>query len=309
MHKIKIIAATALIAPLSLSAETQKDRLDTLMLKPLPGQLISKTSYYQADKEFNELNSSFTAYDAKTLTDKNYTEILDYGINEKLNIFTILEYSKEETSTKGSSSVEDYDGFENPIFALKYRQFNLEDHGFDFDIMLPISFDLVDSEAADASSHVTGTVADGRDTIALRLDLGKYYGDFGILFGAGVEYKDDKSTYNSSTNSNDTASSSTDYSYGVELQYVQAVYSVNLNLTKQNLGSYRDENNYKYSFDTVTAYSIKLNYSPKPSDYLFSFKYENIDAGNLGIDSASLSGNAYTDIEYEAYTLMYTYSF
>ena len=57
MHKIKIIAATALIAPLSLSAETQKDRLDTLMLKPLPGQLISKTSYYQADKEFNELNS------------------------------------------------------------------------------------------------------------------------------------------------------------------------------------------------------------------------------------------------------------
>ena len=309
MCLFNFIVSIFLIFSYQSKAEETKDRLDTLMLKPIAGQLIVKTSYITDKKEFSEVNSGYTDYNDKELSTDTMSLILDYGINEKLNVFLLTEYKKEETTGLGSSDIEESDGLENPIFAFKYRHLTQEQHGYDFDIMVPVSFDIIDSEAADASNHVTGTIADGRDTIGLRFDLGKYQGDFGYLLAAGIEYKDDKSTYNETTTSYETATASRDYSFGFEIQYIQPIYSINFSIAKQYLGSYRDQDDIKYSFDDITSYSLKFNYSKKPEDYLISIILDKADAGNIEAYTSLINADAIKDIKSETITVMYTHSF
>lgn len=304
----KIILTTVSLSSINTVSHAN-DRLDTLMLKPTTGQLITKLSYTQSEKDFSEYVLGAPSYDSKELKTKTGSVTFDYGYNEKLNLFVIADYTAEDTTTFGSSEVAKSDGFENPLFGLKYRFVAEETKGFNFDVMVPFSFDIIDSEAADASTHVTGTVADGRDTVGLRLDAGKYYGDFGVLLSAGAEYKDDKKTYDTSSGTNNTATSSTDYTVGVEIQYVQPLYSVNLSYAQKYVGSYRDEDNSKFNFDDISVYLAKVSYSDNPTDYSISLSWSKADAGNIEAVTSLGTVDYFKDIDSETWTIMYMKSF
>lgn len=305
-NKLNLIT---IVSSLMVSNAFAEERLDTLMLKPATGQLITKLSYTQSKKDFSEYVLGAPSYDSKELKTKTGSVTFDYGYNDKLNVFVISDYTTEDTTTFGSSEVAKSDGFENPLFGLKYRFLEEETQGFNFDVMVPFSFDMIDSEAADASTHVTGTVADGRDTVGIRLDAGKYYGDIGVLFSAGAEYKDDKSTYDSSSGTNNTATSSTDYTVGAEIQYVQPLYSVNLSYVYKFVGSYRDEDNSKFNFDDITAYFAKVSYSQNPTDYSISLTWNKADAGNIEAVTALGTVDYFKNIDSETWTIMYMKSF
>jgi hypothetical protein len=260
----------------------QPDRLDHLMFKPKAKQLITITNFASQEKKFQELD--IANFPPQFMTSKisnfNITEIIDYGINDKLNIFLVLEYNQEKHERLNSKQNTKYEGLENPLIALKYRLLEQDKNLFNFDIFLPLSFDIINSKAADANTHTTGTVADGRDKYALRFDAGRYFGNLGALLGFGAEYLDTKKT-TKTDGSLETASSSTDISYGLELQYIIPQGSIALQAARKKTGSFRNENYQKISMSDSKSYNITFNLSHLPRKYLFTLKLEKIFAGDI----------------------------
>ncbi|MBU6338513.1 MAG: hypothetical protein KGQ36_00855 [Rickettsiales bacterium] len=284
MKKI-LTLSTALLSSLFFNEAFAADgmRLDSLMFRPAKKQLVSITTISSETKKFNEINS-LGQYNKKELNNSGVSNIFDYGITDKLNAFTILEYNKEETTTLGTTTKEKSKGFENPIFALKYRFLNQQVNGINFDVILPISFNIINSKVADSSTHTTGTVADGRNSYALRLDLGRYIGDFGFVLSGGAQHFTDAKSIKQD-GSFSRASESNNFGYSAEVQYRFNYGSISLNATRTKYGSFRDGSNQKYSLDDSKSYFVNFSISGDPKKYDIELKLKTENGGDIFVNS------------------------
>lgn len=288
----------------SLSFASQKPRLDELMFKPIKGQLVSISTISEEQQKFKQINN-FVQYEDQKVTDLNIEEILDYGITNKLNFFALFQYSEEETTNQTTKVTSKIRGIENPIFALKYRLLNQIENLIDLDVMLPVSFDVIESETADSTTNKIGTVADGRDMIATRFDLGKYIGNLGVNLGFGVTYNAKKESRNSN-GSLATATSSVDTAYGIETQYRFPVGSINLNATRINTGAYKDELSRKFVIDKTESYFVTLNLSHKPRKYIASIQLKRTNVGDVKMSNTVITRSG---IKYRTLLTSFKYSF
>ena len=272
MNKFILLLATSLFCMFNVAYAVEGMRLDTLMFRPAKQQLVSVTTASQDDTKYKLLDFNTQQYQTTKIKTNSISNIFDYGVTKNFNIFAVIEYETTQTKYADIGTAKSQ-GLQNPIFALKYRFLNQDVEGINFDVSVPVSFDIMKSKRADTTTNSKGTVADGRNTYALRLDLGKYIGNFGFALSAEEKrYADAKSSQQDGTYLRYSASNR--FLYAAEGQYRFNYGSISVSASKSQYSSFSDGSNNRYSYRDSTSYATRLNLSDNPKKYAVELKLQ-----------------------------------
>lgn len=278
MNKFISLLAASFVSMFNVAYADEGMRLDSLMFRPAKQQLVSVTTISTNDVKYKLLNSNTQQFEITKINTDSVSNTFDYGVTKNFNIFAVIQYDKTQVKYPNTGTA-DAQGFQNPIFALKYRFLNQDAEGINFDATVPVSFDIVRSRRSDVTNDTKGTVADGRNTYGLKLELGKYIGNFGFdLSAEGTHYTDSKSIQQGGTYLRYSDSNS--FSYAAEGQYRFTCGSISLRASKTQSNAFYDGSDNRYSYADSTAYETRLNLSDHPEKYAVELKLRKDYFGN-----------------------------
>ena len=277
MKKVLLISSIlASTAAFNSANAGHADHLDSIFFLPKEGKTVSTTTYTNGEREFNDGTNDVE------VSSNSITQEFNHGINERLAVNLGITYIDREIE-EGASEF-DADGFTNPDLTLTYRVANEEQDGFFADIRLGYSPDLFDREEP-TNADQDGTVASGNDTY----NVGVSYGRTTDLLAYKLNFD---TTYNSDTeiedgSSNLTIDASTDFTYGVDVQYVaNDHFSVTAGVAKTIIGSATDSDGNTREGGNRLDLDLALNYSLN-SDLLFTVAYNHAEIDDSSIGSSS----------------------